>query len=112
ALMASRFVSSLLVLGIAGLAALSSAAPAEPKKADPKEPPKPVFARDVAPVLNKYCVTCHKSPKPRAGFALDVFTDDASALKNPAAWEKVSKALREHAMPPEGKPKPPAAHVH
>jgi hypothetical protein len=68
--------------------------------------PKDEFAKQVAPVLAKYCTECHGGEKPKGKLALDVFTNDASALKNLKVWDKVFKYLDNGTMPPRGKPRP------
>jgi Protein of unknown function (DUF1592)/Protein of unknown function (DUF1588)/Protein of unknown function (DUF1587)/Protein of unknown function (DUF1595)/Protein of unknown function (DUF1585)/Cytochrome C oxidase, cbb3-type, subunit III len=66
---------------------------------------------DVRPIVDKYCVKCHTGIKGRGGLALDGFKDQASVLKKPKVWEKVSKYLRGGMMPPAGKPKPTPAEL-
>jgi Protein of unknown function (DUF1592)/Protein of unknown function (DUF1588)/Protein of unknown function (DUF1587)/Protein of unknown function (DUF1595)/Protein of unknown function (DUF1585)/Cytochrome C oxidase, cbb3-type, subunit III len=66
---------------------------------------------DVRSIVDKYCVKCHTGIKGRGGLALDGFKDQASVLKKPKVWEKVSKYLRGGMMPPAGKPKPSSAEL-
>src|SRR5262249_15425317 len=80
----------------------SSFAPAPPSD-------RPKYARDVAPLIGKYCLRCHSPPRPKGGMALDRDRDDAAVLKNLAAWEKVGDTLRAGEMPPAGAKKPTAA---
>src|SRR5262245_29707244 len=74
-------------------------------------PVKPTFAKDVAPLVNRYCGTCHGTKKPKGGVALTLFTDDASVLKKRSVWEQVADNLRSGEMPPPGKPRPSAAEL-
>jgi mono/diheme cytochrome c family protein len=69
---------------------------------------KLTFARDVAPLINRYCGKCHGPTKPKGSVSLTNFTDDASVLKQRAVWESVSDNLRSWEMPPPGKPRPSA----
>src|SRR5262245_53446668 len=71
----------------------------------------PVDARDVAPLVEKYCLRCHSGAKPKGGVALDRDKDDAAVLKNRAVWEKVGDNLRSGDMPPAGAKKPTAAEM-
>jgi mono/diheme cytochrome c family protein len=64
------------------------------------------FSKQIAPLLAKYCVTCHGGAKPKAHLAFDAFKDDATALKDPEVWEKVGQKLRAGEMPPEKRPRP------
>jgi mono/diheme cytochrome c family protein len=73
------------------------------------EPPaKPSFAKDVAPLVNRYCGKCHGPTKPKGGVSLTAFADDAAVLKKRAVWEQVADNLRSGDMPPPGKPRPSA----
>jgi hypothetical protein len=74
-------------------------------------PAKLTFAKDIAPLVNRYCVKCHGGAKPKARIALDKFTDDASVLKFRSTWEHVADNLRSGDMPPPGKPRPTAAEL-
>ena len=76
------------------------------QKAD-KKPPD-AFAKEVVPLLTKYCIKCHGGPRPKGELALDKFKDENAALKKPQVWEKVVHNLRSGDMPPESKPKPTA----
>jgi mono/diheme cytochrome c family protein len=69
---------------------------------------KPDFAKDVAPLVYRYCGKCHGETKPKGGVALTAFADDASVLKKRALWESVADNLRSGDMPPPGKPRPNA----
>ncbi|HWG42349.1 MAG TPA: DUF1592 domain-containing protein [Gemmataceae bacterium] len=69
-------------------------------------PAKPTFAKDVAPLVSRYCGKCHGPTKPKGGVTLTAFTDDAAVLKKRAVWEQVADNLRAGDMPPPGKPRP------
>jgi hypothetical protein len=71
----------------------------------------PVFARDVAPFVEKYCVSCHNHAKARGEVVLDRFHDDASARGDLSLWEKVADQLRSDTMPPPGRARPTAAEI-
>jgi hypothetical protein len=58
------------------------------------------YTMDIAPLLSKYCVSCHGGEKPKAKIALDKFKDDAAIDKNRSMWERVAKAIRNRDMPP------------
>ena len=63
---------------------------------------------DPAPVLSKYCVTCHNQRLKTGGFVIDP-AQLATIGDHADAWEKVAKKLRTSAMPPAGAPRPDAA---
>lgn len=69
---------------------------------------KPDYARDVQPLLVKYCNDCHNPTKKKGGLILDGFKDQDAALKNPKVWEKVADQIRSGDMPPSGHKKPSA----
>jgi hypothetical protein len=57
-----------IVLGLTGAAL----APARPGVAAPPPPARPVsFAREVAPILDRWCVSCHGSREAHAALRLD-----------------------------------------
>ena len=87
-------VLALAVLGTwlsAGAAAAQAVRPADP-----------------APVLAKYCVTCHSERLKTAGFVIDP-AQLATVGDHADAWEKIVKKLRTSAMPPAGAPRPDEA---
>jgi mono/diheme cytochrome c family protein len=63
---------------------------------------------DPAPVLSKYCVTCHNERLKTGGFVIDP-AQLATIGDHADAWEKVAKKLRTSAMPPAGAPRPDVA---
>ncbi|HEV3256534.1 MAG TPA: DUF1592 domain-containing protein [Gemmataceae bacterium] len=69
------------------------------------------FAGQIAPLLKTYCTRCHGGERPRAGMALDVYADDASAVKNPDVWDKVADKVRSGEMPPGRRRHPRPAEV-
>jgi hypothetical protein len=66
------------------------------------------FARDVGPVLTRYCIGCHTGETARGGVALD----DLNAKTAQQATDlsrRVTQAVYSGLMPPQGKPSPSAA---
>jgi hypothetical protein len=64
------------------------------------------FEKDVQPLLNQYCFSCHGNGKKKGGVELDRYKDEASIAKDQAVWEKVMQNLDAHVMPPENKKQP------
>ncbi|HLN32446.1 MAG TPA: DUF1592 domain-containing protein [Gemmataceae bacterium] len=83
-------------------------APAE-DAANSKTADRPVFSKQVGPLLAQYCVRCHGGTKPKAGLALDNYKDDAAALRAREVWERVGPLVRAHEMPPAKQPQPTQA---
>src|SRR5690242_19631735 len=67
------------------------------------------FDKDVAPVVKKYCVSCHSGPSAQSGVNLEKYKTVASALKDRDTWDRVVNALSSNVMPPAGMPHPSMA---
>jgi hypothetical protein len=81
--------------------AASEAAPAQDVAAD--------FAKDIRPLLEKYCFRCHGARQPKADVKLAAFADEALAAKAPKLWKKVRDQLHSREMPPDDQPQPTPA---
>ena len=66
----------------------------------------PSFATDVAPLVEKYCVSCHAGSVPPGGIRLTKGMTGTAALKDPALWNRVAKNISNKHMPPPGSPVP------
>ena len=71
----------------------------------------PRFERDIAPLIDRYCLRCHGADKPKGGVDLSRHRDDATIRKHLALWERVGENLRSGDMPPAGARKPTAAEM-
>src|SRR2546425_11308503 len=70
-------------------------------------PTKPLsYEKQVLPLLEKYCYSCHGNGKKKGDLALDAYKDPSSAVSDPKTWEKVMQNLGSHVMPPDNKPQP------
>lgn len=67
------------------------------------------FERDVAPVVQKYCVSCHGALNPSADLPLTGYKTGAQALKARDVWEKVASNVAGKHMPPQGVAQPTQA---
>ena len=74
------------------------------KKAAPTKVPS--FDKDVAPVVDKYCIGCHDDKVPPGGILLKKGMTGTLALKNPALWQKVAQNISNRHMPPISSPQP------
>ncbi len=88
------------------LLALSPAVGAPPTKSATQ--PKSDFVKEIQPLLSKYCYPCHGEKK-KGDLDLRLYTDEKSAGKQRAVFEKVMRNLASHEMPPENKPQPTRA---
>src|SRR5215813_2516577 len=68
-----------------------------------------VFARDVCPFLDKYCISCHGVNGFAARFDLRPYSGAASVVKDFARWQLVLDKLRAAQMPPPFAEQKPSA---
>lgn len=68
---------------------------------------EPRFATQVRPFVERYCVSCHGSKKPKAGLDLGRDLTVAAIAKNAPQWEQVLERLEAKEMPPEDAPRLP-----
>jgi Protein of unknown function (DUF1592)/Protein of unknown function (DUF1588)/Protein of unknown function (DUF1587)/Protein of unknown function (DUF1585)/Protein of unknown function (DUF1595) len=73
-------------------------------------PPRvvPMFSRDVAPLLDQFCLHCHDDTTAQGGVVLDVFRDGRPDQKHRSLLLRMADILRTKDMPPEGEQKPNA----
>jgi hypothetical protein len=97
---------SVLVAGIAfgGLGMIAAAARASGPDDKPSNNPTPAF-------FDQYCRKCHAGPKHKADFQIESLSQDFSSKSNRLQWLAVLEHVRSGAMPPKGKPRPPAQDV-
>jgi mono/diheme cytochrome c family protein len=67
------------------------------------------FQKDVRPILNRHCVSCHGGKAPAAQLDLRSVTDLKTVTKDFPRWLLVSERLHLQDMPPKPLPTPPAA---
>jgi hypothetical protein len=68
--------------------------------------PCPDFERDVAPLIEKYCVSCHDAASARGKLVLENAPGSPSSTRREAPWRLVADVLKNRSMPPEGEPSP------
>ena len=66
--------------------------------------PVPVYHREVAPLIERYCLGCHDGAE--GGVVLDCFPDAVPDREHRSILLRVADALRAEIMPPEGEPRP------
>ncbi|MDQ3813103.1 MAG: DUF1592 domain-containing protein [Armatimonadota bacterium] len=71
----------------------------------------PTFERDVLPLINQYCIKCHRAENksPAAGLPLAGYKSVAEVLKKRGDWELVARNVGSGHMPPEDFPAPSRA---
>ena len=63
------------------------------------------FRKDVLPVLETYCFSCHDGTA-KGGVNLDALSKDDAFWREPKTWEKTLNAVRDASMPPAKKNQP------
>ncbi len=59
------------------------------------------FSPEAGALLDRYCVSCHRGEKPKAGLNLASARDSDSLQRNRKKWESVSRMLGHREMPPK-----------
>lgn len=67
------------------------------------------FTKDVKPLLETYCVSCHNTEKKKADLDLTIFKDDNAAGRATKLWRGVIDQVHNHDMPPDNAKKQPTA---
>jgi hypothetical protein len=67
------------------------------------------FRKDVLPLLQKYCVSCHTGKSAQAGIDLSLAKDASAVTKDRDSWDRVAQNTASGHMPPTGQPAPTAA---
>lgn len=74
----------------------------------PARQAQPAYAKSVKPILEKYCISCHRGSTAPGGFDFSALKSEADATRFPGMWGRVQSAIVEKRMPPEGMPRPSA----
>lgn len=81
----------------------ASAADAPGLKPIPASVQKATYARDIQPLIKKYCYSCHQGEMTKGGVVLDAYKDEASLAADRATWKKVFDNVNGDLMPPADK---------
>ncbi len=68
--------------------------------------PTPVYSRDVAPLIDRYCLACHEGEDAEGGIVLDILGNDPGDAKRGDLLLRIDGVLRSESMPPEEEPRP------
>jgi len=66
------------------------------------------FARDIRPLLGRFCLDCHSTEKQKGDLDLEQFQSVPEIRKHPRIWQGVVEQLHTGEMPPKDKPQPTA----
>jgi len=66
--------------------------------------PAAAFERDVLPVLEKNCFSCHSDRVHSGGLSLEAFRDSTLVMQNSDVWTKVLDKVKAGTMPPRTMP--------
>lgn len=67
------------------------------------------YARDVLPVLRRYCGECHGRGTSEDRWSFDGYNTYGDLLADQKSWGKAQQFIASHIMPPHGEPAPSAA---
>ena len=67
------------------------------------------YEKNIQPLLQEYCFSCHGNGKKKGDLSLDVYQDAEAAVADRKTWEKVLQNLGSQTMPPEHKRQPSPA---
>ncbi len=67
--------------------------------------PAPIYAKDVAPLFEKYCGNCHDAASAEGGVVLENLPEPVNENLR-SLLHRVAQNLRSESMPPEGEPRP------
>jgi hypothetical protein len=91
-------VALVLSIGLTAFAAIKSAT--IPQKSDSNNSKAQAFAKDVQPLLVKYCYDCHGDGAHKGDVALDKYKTIADVVKNQTVWETAMHHINTQEMPP------------
>jgi hypothetical protein len=94
-----------------GTAAPDAYAVYVPAAEPPAQCPPPVFSRDVAPLLEQYCLHCHDGAAAEGGIVLEELGDATPNARLRPLLLRVADNLRADDMPPAGEPRPSGAEL-
>ena len=104
--LSGRWVGLVAGAGIAGFALVMPLQISAQKKPSPPAPQASSFEKDVAPLVTKYCASCHTGQNAAGGIQLTAGMTAAAVQKNPTAWSRVAARVGNSSMPPKGLPAP------
>lgn len=64
------------------------------------------FQTDVVKITQRYCTDCHGAKKQSGSVNLEQYKKPGDVLRDRSNWETVVERVRNHEMPPKGKPQP------
>lgn len=64
------------------------------------------YERDIRPILQEYCITCHSTEKQKGDLDLERLSTLQLAKREPAVWEHSLEQIADNEMPPKGKLRP------
>lgn len=62
------------------------------------------FEKDVRPTLEKRCISCHNTNRPKANVNIDNYKEQGRVIKDGAFWLKILDVVKKGTMPPKTEP--------
>jgi mono/diheme cytochrome c family protein len=69
------------------------------------------FAEQVVPFLSMHCLGCHRGDDAEGGVRLERYRESANIQTDYELWEKISRLINEHQMPPAAEPQPTSEEI-
>lgn len=104
-----RIILTCLCISAALLSMPVHAAPKSPAKRKAADVGEISYEKQILPLLDQYCFSCHGNGKSKGDFSFDPYKTQTDAVNDPKVWQKVLENVRSHTMPPEKKPQPRTA---
>ena len=71
----------------------------------------PTFSNTIQPFVTRNCVLCHNAQARVGGLDLSSYHSEADVTKDRDVWEKIESRVKNHEMPPKGRPAPTDADI-
>ncbi len=95
------------LLAVCGLAVLAGALAAPGRSGQPAAAPQgDDYARQVRPLLTRYCLGCHSTAKKKGDLDLERFATTRQVREDQRPWQSVLEMLENGEMPPKKSPQP------
>lgn len=71
------------------------------------DPSRTLFEKDILPILEDHCYSCHGDGETKGGLSLDAYQSEQDVQRGYKVWEQIHKLVAAGEMPPEGRKKRP-----
>lgn len=97
---------ALLLILVPVCAAIIALAPAQPAPVASSGEDARRYEKEILPLLDQYCLTCHSTDTQKGELDLEVFSSLDAVKRHPKIWQGVAEQLEIGEMPPKDKKQP------